>query len=115
MPIVWQMPDGSIQITRLVQAPDPTSGESVSDAVLRLARIVQAKTPALVGGIPTLVPTAQIPPDRLNRTKWRLQGTSVVPDLSIPDPPHPRQALINEIAAATTIADLKLLLRKVVE
>lgn len=110
MPIIWQMPDGSLQVTRLAQTPVPGPGETVSDAVMRLARVVQAKTPSLAGGIPTLVTTAGIPTSRLHRNKWRLQGTVVVPDLTLPDPPHPKQARMDEINSATTVADLKRIL-----
>ena len=51
---------------------------------------------------------------RKDRHKWRHQNGQVIVDQTIPDPPDPRQALKQEIAAATTVADLKTTLLKLV-
>ena len=48
-----------------------------------------------------------LPPDRSRRHAWRWVGTRVIADPAVPDPPKPRQALIDEVQAATTIAALK--------
>ena len=45
--------------------------------------------------------------DRSHRHAWRWQVNRVIADPAIPDPSHPRQALVNEVTAATTIAALK--------
>lgn len=45
--------------------------------------------------------------DRSKRHAWRWQGNRVIVDPTVPDPPKPRQPLIDEVNAATTIAALK--------
>lgn len=119
MPILWVMPDGHVQITRIVgavldQARRP--GETTDQTVLRMAGEIQAKTPGLAGGIASLVKTADIPTDRSQRHKWRKSpvGQGIIVDLSVPDPPHPKRLLLDEIASATTVVDLKVALLKLV-
>ena len=80
MPIVWSMPDGSISVTQIndvVLARELRAGESTAEGVLRLALVIQAKTPGLAGGVPTLVPAANMPRSRINRDRWQLNGTQV--------------------------------------
>ena len=52
--------------------------------------------------------------DRTKRHAWRWQGNRVVADASIPDPPLPRQALVDEATAATTVAQLKAVVLKLI-
>ena len=120
MPIVWIMPDGSVRTTHIVEdvlAHARRPEETVEQTVLRLATIIQAKTPSLTGGVAHLVTTAEMPADRSQRFRWRKHpsGRGILVDPSIPTPPHPRQALLNELATATTLTDLKLVLQKVLE
>ena len=46
--------------------------------------------------------------------RWRIRNGKVVDDPTVPDPPHPRQDVLDQIDAATTIAQLKAVVRKVV-
>ena len=59
---------------------------------------------------------AFLPPDRSQRHKWRKHpsGRGVWIDPSVPDPPHPRQALLDEIDGANSLAELKRLMKKLV-
>lgn len=80
MPLVWTMPDGSICVTQIVEAVlerERREGETTDQVVLRLATMIQAKTPNLAGGIPSLVKSADMPRDRTNRDAWRLDGAKV--------------------------------------
>lgn len=47
--------------------------------------------------------------------RWRIRNGVVVDDPTIPDPPHPRQALLNQVNQATTVAQLKALLFQIVD
>ena len=53
------------------------------------------------------------PPTRAERWKWRKQGDQVVVRASVPNFVTERQKLKDDLASATTIADLKVLLGKV--
>ena len=55
---------------------------------------------------------AFLPPDRSQRHKWRKNpvGRGVWVDSTVPDLLHPKQARMNEINAATSVADLKRIL-----
>ena len=53
--------------------------------------------------------------DRSRRHAWRWQGNRVLADPAVPDPPNPKQPLLDEITAATTVAALKTALLKVVK
>jgi len=62
-----------------------------------------------------IVSTPTLPSDKRDRHKWRIQGGQVRVDLTVPDLPHPRQALLDQVDAATTVAQLKAILRTVVD
>ena len=62
----------------------------------------------------TDVNTSTLPVGRAQRAKWRLQAGQVVTNLALPDPPHPRQQLLDQLAFANTVPELKLLLDKVI-
>lgn len=116
MPLVWTMPDGSVRVTQIVDAVverERRPGEATADVVTRLAAKIQAKTPDVQGGVATLVRTADMPADRTQRRKWRLVDGKVVVDAAVIIPMSARQTLIDDIAKATTVADLKPLLLKV--
>lgn len=115
MPIVWVMPTGEVQVTRIAEEilnRERRPNETTAEAVGRLASVIQAKTPWLASGVPTLVTEVNMPPTRIQRDKWRLQGNQVRVDPTVPDRPHPRQALLDEIEAATTVAALKVAVKK---
>lgn len=46
--------------------------------------------------------------------QWRIRGDQIIVDASIVIPPDPRTSLLAEVDAATTIAQLKTILRKVI-
>jgi hypothetical protein len=108
MPIIWTMPDGSIQVTRIIQEVldrEKHPNETVTEAVIRLGLRDQARTPSLAGGSLSVLPSAALPANRADRHKWRLMGNQVRVDPAVPDPPIP--ASIQAIQSATTLEDLK--------
>ena len=110
MPIIWQHPDGSIQVMNLSSrylAGHHQADETTAQAVLRLAQHQQTKNPDLTPATPVLVKSADMPSDYTKRHKWRLQGSRCVVDDTVPDPPHPRQSLLDQINAAATLDDVK--------
>lgn len=80
MPIVWEFPDGHIELTQLsehalerAQLPQETR----SQTVLRLAKEVAEKTPQLKSAVPTLVASKNVPKDRSRRASWKLMGDKI--------------------------------------
>ena len=80
MPIVWEFPDGHIEITQLsehalerAQLPQETR----SQTVLRLAKEVAEKAPHLKSAVPTLVASKNVPKDRSRRAQWKLVGDKI--------------------------------------
>ena len=116
MPIIFQKPDGSVRIMRLPNkylAGLRLPNETTAEAVARLALAEQAKNPQdLADAVPQLVTEASLPTDRTKRHKWRLQGLQVVADDAVPDQPHPKQALLDEIDSASTMAQLRSVMKK---
>ena len=100
---VFQNSDGSVRILRL----NPRRSEFTLDGET-------AKDRSLLGLPFQDVEEADIPANRVNRDKWRLQqvGNKFVCrlDNTVPDKPHPRQPLIDRANAATTVAELKAIL-----
>lgn len=116
MPIVWTMPDGSLQVTTIVDAVverERRPGEPTAEVVRRLAPLIQAKSPGFAGGIPTLVASKDIPARDNERHKWKLQGDKIVVDHTKPDRPNPRQTLLDQIDSAKDINELKTVLKRV--
>ena len=66
-------------------------------------------------GLEAVLPRVGNAVDRSKRYAWRWQGGRVIADPAIPDPPHPRQPLLDEIQAATTIAALRAAVLKIVK
>jgi hypothetical protein len=117
MPVVWTKPDGSIGVEHIIDSyleSRRLPGESTEDAVLRISAELAAKKPSLAGATATLVKTADVPTDRTDRHKWRLNGKRVAADPSVPDKVNPKQALRDEIAAAKDVDELKAVLQKLV-
>lgn len=116
MPIIFQKPDGSVRIMRLSNkylAGLRLGSETVADAVTRLAQSEQAKNPQdLADATVLLLKEADLPADRTKRHKWRLQGSQCIVDDTVPDLPHPKQSLLDEIDGASTMAQLRNVLKK---
>ena len=80
MPIVWEFPDGHLEITSLAEdflAGSQQSGEKKADTVLRLAQQVAEKAPHLQAATPHLIKQAEIPVTRAKRDHWRLVGGKI--------------------------------------
>ncbi len=80
MPIVWEFPDGHLEITSLAEdflAGSQQSGEKKADTVLRLAQQVAQKAPHLQAATPHLIKQAEIPVTRAKRDHWRLVGGKI--------------------------------------
>lgn len=80
MPIVWEFPDGHLELTTLAEdflAGSQQTGEKKADTVLRLAQQVAEKAPHLQAATPHLVKQADVPPDRSNRNHWTLVGGKI--------------------------------------
>lgn len=81
MPIVWEFPDGHLEMTSLAEdflAGSQQSGEKKADTVLRLARQIAEKAPHLLAGTPSLVKQADVPATRAKRDHWRLVDGVIV-------------------------------------
>lgn len=119
MPIVWTRPDGSLIIERFAEnflAQHRQEGESTTDLVMRLTPLLQAKSgrDEIRSLTPTLVREADLPATRDKRHAWRLHNGKVVVDATIPDLPHPKQALRDKVAQAKTIDDMRAILAEVI-
>ena len=80
MPIVWEFPDGHLELTTLAEdflAGSQQSGEKKADTVLRLAQQVAQKAPHLQAATPHLIKQAEIPVTRAKRDHWRLVGGKI--------------------------------------
>ena len=80
MPIVWEFPDGHLEMTSLAEdflASSQQSGEKKADTVLRLAQQVAQKAPHLQAATPHLIKQAEIPVTRAKRDHWRLVGGKI--------------------------------------
>jgi len=80
MPIVWEFPDGHIELTQLSEPALERARmpqDSTQDTVLRLAQEVAEKTPHLKSAVPTLVASKNVPKDRSRRASWKLMGDKI--------------------------------------
>lgn len=81
MPIVWTHADGSVEVTYLVESwlqGQRQGQEPIADTVARVAGEIQAKAPHLKDCAMNLVTSANMPTDRTERDKWRLDGGKVL-------------------------------------
>jgi len=81
MPIVWEFPDGHLELTTLAEdflAASQQSDEEKAEAVLRLAKEVAKKAPHLQAATPHLVKQKDVPTDRATRNHWRLVDGVIV-------------------------------------
>ena len=109
---VFQNSDGSVRITRI-------NLRARLEGIPRLSERnfldqETTKDPSLAGLPFQDINEADIPANRVNRDKWRLQqvGNKFVcrVDNTVPDKPHPKQAMIDRANAATGVAELKAIL-----
>lgn len=114
MPIVWTKPDGTVRVMTL--SPQwleehrlPT--ETVSEAVLRLAAGERNKNVDLADATPMLVASIDMAVNRTQRHQWRVLGQQCVVDHTVPGRPDLKQELRDAVESATTLADLKHVLR----
>ncbi len=91
----WVNDEGSVCVTTCAEGVD------AQEEFNKLVRI--GVIPA--GAQPLYEPV--LPRKRSQRDKWRIKQGVIVEDLTIPDPPHPKQALLDAIDAATTLAQLR--------
>ena len=80
MPIVWEFPDGHLELTTLTEdflATSQEAGETKADTVLRLADEVARKAPHLQAATPHLVKQKDVPTDRATRNHWKLVGDKI--------------------------------------
>lgn len=80
MPIVWEFPDGHLELTTLAEdflAISQQKGESKGNTVLRLAKQIAEKAPHLQAATPHLVKQKDVPTDRTNRNHWALKGDRI--------------------------------------
>jgi len=103
-------PDGSVAVihpNEKLRQPDETD----EAFIVRVGSSIAAKSPE-TDGLPFVdIDKADLPSDRSARNKWRLTtraGRQVVePDLELPDPPHPRQNLIDRVRASNSVPELR--------
>ena len=79
MPIVWSFPDGHIELTTLTEDYVAThKGQATTqETVLKLAQTIADKAPHLLGAVPTLVASKNVPTDRSRRATWKLVGDKI--------------------------------------
>jgi hypothetical protein len=83
MPVCYVKPDGTISLLTIAAeylATHWREGDTATDTVIRCAVMIQAKVPRYAGATVTTVRTQDVPTDRSERSKWRLQGGRVVVD-----------------------------------
>ena len=110
---VYQEPSGNLRIVRINPRLREVD-ESDDDCFIRIAGMAEAGDSSLQGLSFVDVDEAEIPTDRAERYKWRIQAGKCVVDKTIPDKFDPREDLKQLINAATTIAQLKVLMRELV-
>jgi hypothetical protein len=106
---VFQNPDGSVRVMRLNE-----KHRLLAETDAQFFARETAKQPELAALPFTDTDAADLPVSRAQRDKWRVTGGRVRVDTTVPDKPHPQQALLDEIAAANTFLELKAALTKVV-
>ena len=98
---VWEDAEGQLNITSLAEGADPAREFALMEA--RGDRPKNTKT-VIVDALPDLA----------QQHKWRFRGNDIIVDATVPDPSHPRQSLLDETQDATTLAQLKTVLAKMI-
>lgn len=101
---IWYHPDG-VAITHIPGG----SSEDLTSEGKKLLAAGRDYAAAPFEDFEDDVIAAFLPPDRTQRHKWRRNpaGRGVIVDPTVPDPPHPRQALLDRTNSANTVAELK--------
>ena len=88
-------------------------GETDDVFIARIGAHAEAADPSLAG-LPSVdvLDTVVSALDRSKRHKWRVSGGALNVDNTVPDPPNPKQGLINAINAAGDINAIKAILRQ---
>ena len=107
---VWEEPGGELRVTTFAPGITAAQRAAACQKLLDAAFVHPAST--FVDTDTSALPSW--PPQRADRWKWRLQGGQVVVRPTVPGFVSGRQALKQEIASATTVADLKATLLKLV-
>ena len=107
---VWEEPGGGVRVTTFPSDITPERRAAACQKLLDGKFIHPAST--FIDMDTSLLPSW--PPQRADRWKWRLQGGQVVVKPTVPDFVSGRQALQQEIVSATTVADLKATLLKLI-
>jgi hypothetical protein len=95
----WENENGDVSVTTCVGGVDPQAeAEELTKRGLIPKGAKILFNPAL--------------PDRSTRGKWRIKNGRIVVDATVPDPPHPRQALLDSIDSATSLDELKAAMRE---
>ena len=107
---VWEEPGGGLRITTFPPHYTAAQRTAACQKILNLGFVHPASI--FVDTDTSALPSW--PPQRADRWKWRLQGGQVIVRPTVPDFVSGRQALKQEIASATTVADLKATMLKLV-
>lgn len=113
---VWHRSDGSIVSVQRFLASEP---DKIADALAKrkargdLPDDVQFVDVTTEAELAALLPAEAAQSDR-KRHKWRLRDGKIVVDHTLPDPPHPKQALLDAVDKANTVGEVKALLRQIV-
>lgn len=103
---VYQELSGNLRILRL-NGRLQNDGETDDAFVARLSAHAQAGDPSLQGLPFVDLDETEIPANRSDRNKFRLRNGRCVVDQTIPDPPHPKRALLDRAATANSVAELR--------
>ena len=111
----FQTLDGNIKVVHpnYVLKQDNETDETF---LARIGAHAAANDPSL-GGLPfvDIERSMILALDRSQRHKWRIVGNQVRVDPTVPDRPHPQQARLDAINAATTVDQLKAELAKFIK
>ena len=111
---IWYEPNG-VKVTTFAPGASESEKSSACRTLLADGRVEATATFEDVESVEALI--TALPGDRSERHKWRKNplGKGCVVDALVPDPPHPKQALLESINSATTIAQLKVAMREMIQ
>lgn len=112
---VFTEPSGNVRVLHPNESLR-NGGESDDDFINRIGSQAQSRDPSLAGLPFVDVDRADILAlDRSQRHKWRVNPAGRLRvEPTVPDRPHPQQARLDAIAAATTVDELKNVLTQIV-
>ena len=111
---VFENPDGTLRIVH--PNPKEQRGEETEEAFYGRVFGQVINGDASLQGLPYFdMEKTLLPANRAKRYAWRTQNKQIVEDSAVPEPPHPKQAILDRISSVTTIAQLKSILTEVVK